>query len=73
MKRMYYQTLRKRDFEFMEKGLIAGKNNELLVVGNVEFSSKLQRIIMKRPELVIGSDRFDYYEFMGRRREQLGM
>ena len=33
LKKFYYQTLRKRDFEFMEKGLIAGKENELLIAG----------------------------------------
>ncbi len=70
---MYYQTMRKRDFEYMEKGLLVKKENELLIAGQVEYNKQLQRMVMRKPELVIGSDRFDYYEFMGRRREQLGL
>lgn len=37
IKRLYYQTLRKRDFEFMEKGILANKEHEFLVAGWLEF------------------------------------
>ena len=29
--------------------------------------------MIRRPDLVIGSDRLDFYDFLGRRKEQYGM
>jgi hypothetical protein len=46
-----------------------GKGPELMFVGDLRFDSKANRYIMNKPNLIIGSDRLDFYEFLGRRRE----
>ena len=71
MKELYYKQLRKRDFMYMEKGIRADRETELLIAGNIEFNKKLNKMIMKKPKLVIGSDRLELYDFFGRRRETL--
>jgi hypothetical protein len=68
-KELYYKTLRKRDFGYIEKGIRADKESEFLIAGNIEFDPKLSKMVMKRPNLVIGSDRLELYEFLGRRKE----
>jgi hypothetical protein len=70
---IYYKNLRKRDFGFIEKGIYANKDMELLIAGNVEFDKKINKIVMRRPTLVIGSDRLEFYEYLGRKREMYGM
>lgn len=70
---MYYKTLRKRDFSYMERGLRSDKEGELLVAGYLEHSKKLNKIVMKKPKIVIGTDRLDLYEYFGRRKEALGI
>ncbi len=37
------------------------------------MDKKLNRMVMRKPDLLIGSDRLDFYDFLGRRREQFGM
>ena len=71
VKRLYYETLRKRDFEFMEKGILHSKENEYLVCGKLEFDRLGKRLFMKKPDLVIGSDRLEFYDFLGRRKETM--
>lgn len=73
LKELYYKTMRKQDFNFMEKGLYANKESELLLAGKLEFDKKLNRIVMRKPNLVIGSDRLELYEFFGRRREMYSL
>ena len=48
-----------------------GKAQELMFVGNLRFDNKQNRFIMRRPDLVIGSERLELYEFLARRKEVL--
>ena len=73
IKEMYFKQLRERDFNYMERGIRSDKEGELLVAGNLEYSKKLNKIVMKKPQLVIGSDRLELYEHFGRRKEALGL
>jgi hypothetical protein len=57
----------------MENGLLAKKEHEYLIAGKLELDSKNQRLVVRRPDLVIASDRLDFYDFLGRRREQFGL
>jgi hypothetical protein len=57
----------------MEKGIISNKEHEYLVGGKVEFDKNNSRFLIRKPTLLIGSDRLDYYDLLGRRREQLGL
>lgn len=61
--------MRKRDFSYVEKGIRADKESEFMIAGRVEYSQKLNRMLMKKPDIVIGSDRLELYEFFGRRKE----
>lgn len=65
--------MRKRDFGYMEKGIPANKEHEYLVAGNLELDKKANRLVMRRPELLIGSDRLDFYDFLGRRKENFSL
>ncbi len=66
LKRFYYQTLRRRDFDFMEKAVMP--KQELLVHGTL--SRQADAYVLRDPQLVIGSDRNAFYDFMGRQKEQ---
>lgn len=57
----------------MENGFIQSKEHEYLVAGKLELDKKLNRMVMRKPELLIGSDRLDFYDFLGRRREQFSL
>ena len=46
-----------------------GEGPELMLLGDVTLNQN--RLIMKRPEMVIGTDRLELYEFMAHRREVL--
>jgi hypothetical protein len=70
---MYYEGLRKRDFNYMEKGLLRSKEHEYLIAGKLELDTKNQRLVIRRPDLLVASDRLDFYDFLGRRREQFGL
>ena len=52
----------------MEKGIPMNKEHEFLIAGKLELVNK-QKLVMRTPSLVIGSDRMDFYDFLGRRRE----
>jgi hypothetical protein len=57
----------------MEKGLLKNKEHEYLVAGKLDFDPKNSRFVMRKPDLLIASDRLDFYDFLGRRREHLGL
>lgn len=57
----------------MEKGLYADKESELLVAGRLEFDPKQNKILMRKPNLIIGSDRLEFYEFLGRKNEMYSL
>lgn len=57
-------SLQKRDFTYVEKGISVG--DEILVGGTLEFKNKY---ILSNPTLVIGSDKEELKQFVGRRRE----
>ena len=42
-----------------------------MFVGSLKFDTTANRFIMRRPDLVIGSDRLELYEFLARRKEVL--
>lgn len=44
-----------------------------MVAGKLELDKKTNKIVMRRPNLVIGSDRLEFYEFLGRGREVFGL
>ncbi|CDW74479.1 UNKNOWN [Stylonychia lemnae] len=73
IKEFYYRNLRKLDFNYIEKGIIANKENELLVAGQLDFDKRNNRLVIRKPNLIIGSDRLEFYEFLGRRREVFGL
>ena len=39
VKRYYFETLRKRDFHYMERGLPLAKEHEYLIAGKLELDS----------------------------------
>ena len=45
----------------------------MLIMGNLEYNKSINKIVMKRPDLVIGTDRLELYEFFGRRKEFYGL
>ena len=57
----------------MEKGLVASKEHEYLIAGKLELDTKSQRLVIRKPSLLIASDRLDFYDFLGRRREMFGL
>ena len=65
--------MRKRDFDYMEKGILANKEHEYLIAGKLEFDKSGNRFLIRKPDLLIGSDRLDFYDFLGRRREMFGL
>jgi hypothetical protein len=69
---MYYETMRKRDFGYCEKAIVH-KEHEYLIAGKLELDKKANRLVMRKPDLVIGSDRLDFYDFLGRRRENFAL
>lgn len=73
VKRYYFETLRKRDFHYMERGLPLAKEHEYLIAGKLELDSQNKRFVIRKPDLLIASDRLDYYDFLGRRRESLSI
>ena len=64
--------MRKRDFSFMETG-IPNAEHEYLIAGKLELDKKNNRLLIRKPDLFIGSDRLDFYDFLGRRREHFGL
>ena len=68
IKRTYWTKLRNRnDFKFSTRGIRRDVDQELMFVGGLEV--KNQKILMKNPRIVLGSDRMELYEFMARRKE----
>ena len=70
---MYWKNIWKHDFGYITKGIEVnqGKGPELMFVGNLKFDTTLNKFIILRPTMVLGSDRMELYEFMARRREVL--
>ena len=75
IKALYFRGLWKQDLGYLTKGIKldgeTGKTPELMFVGNLKFDTTQNRFIMRRPDLVIGSDRLELYEFLARRKEVL--
>jgi len=66
---LYFKRLRGRDFAYQERALVNG--NDYLFAGRLEAGK--QGLLMKNTRLVIGSDRNDFYEFLGRRKETIAL
>mgnify|MGYP000011482323 CR=1 FL=1 len=47
----------------------SGEGPELMMVGDLSYTKN--RFVMKRPQMVIGSDRLELYEFLAHRKEVL--
>ena len=75
IKALYWRGVWKQDMGYLTKGIKVngetGKAPELMFVGNLKFDTTQNRFIMRRPDLVIGSDRLELYEFLARRKEVL--
>ncbi len=56
----------------MESGLLKNKEHEYLIAGKLQFDPKGERFVIRKPDLLIATDRLDFYDFLGRRREHLG-
>ena len=71
--RAYLQRISKSDFGYMTKGIKVdaktGEGPELMLVGDLTYAK--DRFVMRRPQMVIGSDRLELYEFLAHRREVL--
>ena len=65
MKYLYYRGILRRDFTFMEKGIYT--NRDYIIAGNLVYEENALRL--KNPNMVIGSDKQELMEFMGRKRE----
>ena len=70
---MYWKSIWKNDFGYLTKGIEVkdGKGPELMFVGDLKFDRKVNKFIMNRPTMVLGSDRLELYEFMAGRRERI--
>jgi hypothetical protein len=55
----------------MEKGILKNRETDFLIAGKAEFNKQSNKIVISNPNLIIGSDRNDFYDFLGNRRETL--
>ena len=71
MWRAYLQRISKSDFSYMTKGIKVdaktGEGPELMILGDLTY--KNNKFMMRRPQMIIGTDRLELYEFMAHRRE----
>lgn len=56
----------------METG-IPNAEHEYLIAGKLEHDKKNNRFLIRKPDLLIGSDRLEFYDFLGRRIEHFGL
>mmetsp|Transcript_14036 Transcript_14036/g.23849 ORF Transcript_14036/g.23849 Transcript_14036/m.23849 type:complete len:161 (-) Transcript_14036:180-662(-) len=65
----YYQWIWKRDFCYLTKGmeLKKGVSSDYLFIGPVSYHEQSARFIMRKPKMIIGTDRMELYEFFTRR------
>jgi hypothetical protein len=72
---LYWRGVWKQDMGYLTKGIKVngetGKAPELMFVGSLRFDTTQNRFIMRRPDVVIGTDRLELYEFLARRKEVL--
>lgn len=70
MDMLFFKNYLKYDFGYITKGI---KNTEegfeYMYIGEMNLCKKTNRYIMHKPQMVIGSDRLELYEFFGRRKE----
>ena len=57
----------------MTRGIRADVDQELLFVGGLEHDQTAKRIVMRNPQMVIGSDRLELYEWLARRKTYWGL
>jgi hypothetical protein len=73
--KLYYTNYLKMDFGYIQKGLTVDKKSgngpELMFLGDLQYVANVNRFVMSRPKMVIGTDRLELYEFHARRREVL--
>jgi hypothetical protein len=69
LKQFYYKTCLKRQYDFLETGIRPG--SELIFTGHLAF--KDNRYLMKHPKIVIGSDRNELFEFLGKKKDTYGV
>lgn len=73
--KLYYTNYLKMDFGYLQKGLAvdskSGEGPELMFLGDVKYVESVNRFVMSKPKMVIGTDRMELYEFQARRREVL--
>ena len=72
---LYLTNYWKMEISYMTKGIRyqrkTGEGAEFMFLGNVNYNAQKGRFIMSKPEMLIGTDRLELYEFFARRREVL--
>ena len=72
---LYLTNYWKIDLSYMTKGIRyqrkTGEGTEFMFLGNVNYNAQKGRFIMAKPEMLIGTDRLELYEYFARRREVL--
>ena len=60
-------------FRYITRGIRTDIDQELLFVGGLELDMQAQRIVMRNPAFVIGSDRLELYGWLSRRKIHWGL
>ena len=60
-------------FRHISRGIRTDVDQELLFVGGLELDQAAQKIVMRNPAFVIGSDRLELYSWMARRKIHWGL
>jgi hypothetical protein len=48
---------------------VTDKGMEIMYLGELHFDKKASRFVMPKPQMVIGTDRLELYEFFARQKE----
>ena len=60
-------------FRQVSRGIRTDIDQELLFVGGLQLDQTTQKMVMRNPAFVIGSDRLELYEFLARRKTYWGL
>lgn len=64
-----------RDFSYVTKGIKVdkktGETSEYAFLGEVSYNKQMNKFMMAKPQMLIGTSRMELYEHLARRREVL--
>lgn len=67
---MFYQKRYGYDLNYVTKGMqTSDQGFECFYIGNLLFDKNRQMYTMRSPQMVIGTDRLELYDFLGRRKD----